>query len=439
MIMGFGRRDDDDDDEDDDEEQDYILFQGALNGNNPDLSAHAKLVKAGLIPAKQFLSDALARRGDSVRLEPKGKVAAATISVDGVSFPPSKVPVQVALAVTQMLKLLAGLDIKVKDKPQAGAVKGEYDGKKYQVRVNTQPLPGGAERLVARLIDPSKNLETPADLGYSESLITKIREISSTRSGLIAVAGPPFSGVTTAMIATVKATDAYLYSIYCLMDMGGRELSHVRMFKTLPGDTLSQTMIRAKREDADVLVIDPLSNPQIIKDALEFSDKTTIVSEMPAKDAADAIARMVQASGNPKLVADGLRMVISQMLIRVLCTKCRQAYRPNPTLLKKIGLPPETKVLYRPQIAGQEEDEEEEEEEPCEACGGTGYKGRTGLLEVIEVTESVKKLILAGADPKALKAEARTSRMQSFQSDGLRLVVEGKTSLEELQRAFKGG
>lgn len=437
MILGFGRRRDDDDDDDEDDEEDFVLFQGALNGNNPDLTSHGKLVKAGLMPAKKLVSDTLSRRGDMVRVEPRGAVAAVTISVDGVAASPSKLPPQMALAITQMLKLLAGLDIANKTKPQAGGIKGEYDGKKYTLKVNTQPVQGGGERLIVRpLSEGGKKLESPADLGYPDELIAKIREISSSRKGLIAVAGAPFSGVTTAMIATVRATDAYLYSIYCLADMGERELSHVRMFEALPGDTLAQTMMRAKREDADVLVIDPLSSPEVIKTALEFTDKTAVVAEMPAKDAADAIVKMMQATGDNQLVANGVRLVISQMLIRILCKTCRQAYRPNPALLKKIGLPPETKVLYRATVA---DPSDEEEADPCSNCGGTGYKGRTGLLEAIEVTEPIKKLIASGATAVALKTEARTARMQSYQSDGLRLVVDGKTSLEELQRAFKSG
>ena len=157
------------------------------------------------------------------------------------------------------------------------------------------------------------------------------------------------------------------------------------------------------------------------------------ISEMPAKDAADGIARLVALTGDAKLVANSLRLVISQMLVRLLCTKCRHAYRPNPKLVARVGLPKETRKLYgAPRL-----DDEEDEEDFCEDCGGTGYRGRIGLIEMVEVNDDIKKAILAGAGADKIRAIAKKAKMQSFQSDGVRLVGEGKTSLEELQRAFR--
>ena len=436
MIFGFGRGRQDEEDED--EEIEYVLFQGALNGNNPDLGANPKLVQAGLLPAKELISDALSRRAEMIRIEPKGKVAACTLFVEGVPAPPSRMAPQAALAITQMLKLLAGLDVKVRNKPQQGGIKAEFEEKEYEIRVNTQPIQGGGERLVVRAMDPKVVLEKPQELGFSEALVDKIRDVSSSKSGVVISAGPPYSGVTSVKIAIARSTDAYLYSIYCLTDLGGRDLAHVKMFLPNEGDDLTQTMRRAKREDADVLIVDPLNDSATATQALEFSEEATIVSEMTARDAAEAIARLVQYTKNPKLVAKSVRIIVSQMLIRLLCKKCRRAYRPNPKLLAKIGLPPETKVLYRPLIAGAPSDDEEEEERDfCEACQGIGYKGRTGLLEVIEMTDGMQQVVANGGDVKAIRAQAKADKAQTFQSDGLRAVMEGLTSLEELQRALR--
>lgn len=435
VIFGRRGRDDDDDDEDEEEEDiDLVLFQGAVNGKNPDLGAHAKLVQNALIPAKKLVTEALSRRAQMVRVDPKGKVAAVTLYVDGVPFPGERMPVPAASAITQMLKLLAGQDAAVRDKPQSGGIKSEYDEKKYEVRIDTQPVEGNAERLIIRWQEPGVKLETPKDLGFSDSLVAKIRQISQNKQGLILVAGMPLSGVTTATQAAVRAVDAYLYSVYCLAHLD-REMSHIKTFEGNPGDTLEQTITRAKREDADVMYVDPITTPTEAKAILSAADNTAFFAEFQAADAADAIARLVKMAGDPQLVANNLKLVISQMLIRLLCRKCRHAFRPNPKLLVKIGLPPETKVLYRPP----KPDEEEEDEEPevCEQCGGTGYYGRTGLMEVIEITEGIQKVILAGGDAAAIRKQARAEKMQSFQSDGLRVAVEGRTSLEELQRAFK--
>jgi type II secretory ATPase GspE/PulE/Tfp pilus assembly ATPase PilB-like protein len=437
VIFGFGRRndDDDDDDDDDEEEMDFVLFQGALNGKNPDLSENTRLVQAGLVPAKRLVTEALSRRAEMIRLEPKGKVATASFFVDGVAYPGDRMPAPAGMAITQMLKLLAGLDIKEKTKPQAGGIKAEYDETPYEIRINTQPIKGGGERLIVRARNTNVQMETPKDLGFSDALVEKIRAIGSSKSGLILAAGSPFSGVTTVSLAIVRAIDAYLYSIFCLADLEGRDLAHINMFKWNEGDDFERTIQRAKRSDADVMYVDPLKTKEDARVVLENAGESAFIAEMPAKDAADAIARLCQLVGDPKLVAEHLKLIMSQKLIRLLCTKCRQAFRPNPKLLAKVGLPPETNVLYRPPRP--DEDEEEDEEDICPKCGGIGYYGRTGLMEVIEMTEGIKKIVLAGADPQAIRAQVRKEKMQSFQSDGMRVVAEGKTSLEELQRAFR--
>lgn len=442
MIFGFGRGNSKAKakEKDEDEEEELVLFQGAMNGNNPDLSANPRLVQAGLVATKQMVSDALAIRADMIRLEPKGQVVMSTVSVDGAPTAPTRLPSQQGMAIGQMLKLLAGLDIKIRAQPQAGGIKAEYKGKTYELRINSQPVEGGNERIILRAYDPKVAPEKPRELGFPEGLIEKVRAMGAERSGIVLAAGPPFSGLTTLKIGLVRCTDAYVYSIYCLDPMGGRELSYVKMFEALPGDNLTQTMQRALREDADILAIEPMDDPATAQAALDFSTKAAIISDMHARDAADGIVRLCQMTKNPKLVSEQLRLVVSQMFIRQLCKKCRRAYRPNPMLLKKLGLPPETRVLYRPAVEGAVAKDDEESKDAvdfCETCNGLGYFGKLSLLEVVEMTEGVKKIVLAQGDSKAIRAAARAEKMQSFQSEGLRAVVEGNTSLEELQRAFK--
>lgn len=444
MIFGFGKGKSKGKEkpkvEHEDDEEELVLFQGALNGNNPDLSSNPRLVQAGLVPTKQLVSDALAARADMIRLDPKGQVMISTVLVDGAPTAPTRLPAQQGLAISQMLKLLSGLDIKIRNRPQAGAIKAEYKGKTFELRINTQPLEGGAERIIIRAIDPSDSPEKPKELGFPDPLIERVREIGASRSGLVLAAGPPFSGLTTLKIGLIRCTDAYQFSIYCLDPLGGRELSYVKMFEALPEDDLTKTMMRALREDADILAVEPLNKPEIAKAVLEFSSKSAMIADMQARDCADAILRLVQMVKDPKLVAEQLRIVVSRMFIRQLCKKCRRAYRPNPTLLKKLGLPPETRVLYRPAIEGMTVKEDEESKEIatfCETCNGLGYYGKLALLEVIEVTDNVKKVILSNGDAKALRAAARADKMINYQSEGLRAVLEGNTSLEELQRAFK--
>ena len=420
MIFGRRRGDDDDEDDDEEEEVEQVLFQGAQNGQVPDLKANAKLVQAGLIRAKELVSDAMGRRAEMIRIDPKEKVAVCTLFVDGVPYPAAKLPVQAGMAITQMLKLLAGLDIKERSKPQTGGIQAEYAEKKWLVRVDSTPVGGGVERLIVRISDPKVVLEKPHEIGISEELRLKVREYAASHEGVILAAGPPMSGTSTTAIGLLRSVDAYMYNIYNLADLQGRDLMHITTFPPNEGEKLVTQITRAKRQEADVMFMDPLTDAEITKVIFEEAEERSFISWL----------------GDPKITAARLKLVVSQRLIRKVCPECRQAYRPNPKLLSKVGLPPETKVLYRVPRPVENEEGELEEPDECRKCGNIGYFGRMALFEAIELNEKVREVVASGADATVIKAAARESGMQSFQKDGLRAVAAGQTTLEELQRVF---
>ncbi|MEW4488591.1 ATPase, T2SS/T4P/T4SS family [Thalassoglobus sp. JC818] len=435
MIFGFGKggRDkDDDEDDDDDDNLDFILFRGALNGVTPDLSANGRLVQAGLIPAKKMISEALARRAEMIRIEPKPKFAGVTFFVDGIPYPAAKMPPKAANAIVQMVKLLAGLDINERSKPQSGGINAEFEEVPHEVRIDITPSASG-EIMTLRAENIKNRLETPKELGFSEELQSTIRELGAKKTGLMLAVGPPMSGVTTTTVATLRGNDAYLLAIGSIADHHGRDIPHVQTFEMDEGGDLESSIRRTQRADIDILYVDPIQNQKQARTILEMSEKQAIITEMPAKDAADGIARLNTLVEQPKLVAEHLKLIVSPRLVRLLCPKCRQAYRPNPKLLERVKLPADTKVLYR----APRPDAEDADEETCENCGGIGFRGRIGLIEAIAITDDFKKLILKGASTAEFRELARKQSVQSFQSDGLRLVSEGKTSLEELQRAFR--
>jgi len=431
VVLGFGKKRDDYED-DDDEPIELVLFQGAVNGKDANLAANARLVQAGLVRTKELIGDALSRRSEMIRIEPKGKASVATFFVDGIPYPGSRMPPQAGLAITQMVKLLAGLDIQVRDKPQSGGIKAEFQEQPYVLRVNVFPMQGGAERLIVRADNQKTQLYTPEDLGFSEQVKTRIREIAAEKTGFLLAAGPPMSGVTTGAFAMVRGIDSYLYTVYNLADVEGRDLGHVTTFKTNPDDTLQFSINRARRAEADVLYIDPIRDAETCRMLAEEAEDLCIISELRAADAAAGIVQIREWLGDAELTAERVRAVLSQKLIRLVCRKCRQAYRPNPKLLAKVGLPPETKVLYRPPPA------DDGDEDVCRRCGGVGFFGRTGMVEFLEMTDGMKQVVISGGDAAAIRLQARREKMQSFHSDGLRLVAEGKTSLDELQRVFRG-
>jgi type IV pilus assembly protein PilB len=335
-----------------------------------------------------------------------------------------------------MLKVLCGLDARLKGRHQSGGVKAEFQGTKYELSVEISPQPDATERLMIRVRNLSHKLETPSDLGFSEALRQTIRDLTSHRHGLIICCGMPGSGVTTTTYAVLRGIDVYLYSIYSIAKTS-RELLNIKQFEVLPNDDLQTSMMRMIREEADVIFVDPIRDAETLQQIFSVADRICVVSEMQAKDCSNAIEQLVQWSGDRQQASELIDGVFSQKLVRLLCNQCREAFRPNPKLLEKVGLPPETKVLYRKGEPAVDE-KTGEEDDPCEKCGGVGFYGRMAMIETIIMTDPLRKLIAEGAPVDQLKALARTEGCLTFHKDGLRLVAEGKTSLEELQRVFKG-
>ena len=439
MAFGFGKKREDVHDEDDDEEEeevDLVNFQGALNGKTADMAANARLVQAALRPTKDLITDGLERRAETIRVDIKGERAQTSLSIDGMPFAGGRMPKPQALAVTQMLKVLCGLDARLKGRHQSGGVKAEFQGTKYELSVEISPQPDATERLMIRVRNLSHKLETPSDLGFSETLRQTIRDLTSHRHGLIVCCGMPGSGVTTTTYAVLRGIDVYLYSIYSIAKTS-RELLNIKQFEVLPNDDLQTSMMRMIREEADVIFVDPIRDAETLQQIFSVADRICVVSEMQAKDCSNAIEQLVQWSGDRQQASELIDGVFSQKLVRLLCNQCREAFRPNPKLLEKVGLPPETKVLYRKGEPAVDE-KTGEEDDPCEKCGGVGFYGRMAMIETIIMTDPLRKLIAEGAPVDQLKALARTEGCLTFHKDGLRLVAEGNTSLEELQRVFKG-
>jgi type IV pilus assembly protein PilB len=432
MVFGFGGKKKRVEEEE--PEIEHVKFLGPFNGVEPNLAANAKLVEAGLVRAKDLISDALSRRAEQLRIEPKGPQAVVGLMVDGVPYPSGRLSKQEALAVTQMLKLLGGMDIKNRKAAQSGGMKAEFEGKKFDLHLKTEPVED-AERLTLKAINQGLKLESWKEIGMSEELKNKVRTICEGH-GVLLLAGPSNSGVTTTVFAVLRSLDAYLYSIQTACDLGGRTLHNINAFAVNTEDSLGQTIQRTIRSETNVLLIPPLSDANLAKEAYSKAEDIMLLAEFQAKDIPAAVSQLIEWLGDAKLAADWTRGILSTKLVRTLCPGCKQAYKPNPQFLQKAGLPETVTVLYRKPQPAKNEQGQLVEPEPCKKCGNIGYFGRTGLFEFLEMTEEMKQLIATKPDAAAIRAQMKKEKMLVFQQDGLRQVADGKTSLEELQRVF---
>ena len=430
MVFGFFKKKEAEPEDDDDIEP--VSFLGPTNGQEVNLKAHAKLVEAGLVRAKDLVTDALAQRADGLKIEPKGQLNTVTIYIDGIPQSGGRLSKAEGLAVTQVMKLVAGLDPKQRTAPQSGGIKAEFESKKYVLMVSSTPVPDG-ERLMIRINDQAIKLENATELGMGEEMRLKLKSLTNS-PGVVLVTGPPGSGVTTTMYGVLRNVDAYIHNVFTMIDSGGRTLFHVSTYDDpVQGENLEGSLTRLARREANCVLVEPIRSAEVAKPVFAKADSLMIISEMTAKDTASAVQALVQQVGDPALVAEHLRAIVQPKLLRRLCQACRLAYRPKPDFLKKLGLPETLKTLYRvPPIP-----EDAKDHEPCPKCSDVGYLGRVAMFEMLEVTPAIKEIIAAGADPVALRTQMKKEKATTLQADGLRLVAEGVTALEELQRVFK--
>ncbi len=443
MIFGFGKKRNQDDGSDADVDEvddvDFVLFQGALNGKEANLSAHARLAEAGLIPAKEIITDCISRRCEQLRIEPKGERAVVQMVVDGLAHAGGRLSKPQAHAITQMMKLLAGLDVQQRQKSQAGGLRAELAGTKFVLQVFTTPLQTGGERLVVKIRNLALAPKSAEDAGFSPELKERIRELTSEKRGIFLVCGGPSSGVSTTTFGVLRCLDPYQYTVFTAGDTQGWELPNLTPAERVDGESLTTMFEKLIRSEADVIFVDPIRNAETAQTLAKLQERTTFIGEFPASDAINGVVQFAKLLGDNRAAADSLVATMSQRLIRTLCKDCRLAYRPNPKILAKIGLPPETKTLYRAPSAPQPDEKSGESSEfsTCDTCGGTGYLGRTAMFELVEMNEELRQAVTAGKSPAELKAISRKANKFSLHQEGLKLVVEGKTSLEELQRVFQ--
>ncbi|MEZ6133128.1 MAG: ATPase, T2SS/T4P/T4SS family [Planctomycetaceae bacterium] len=428
----------DDDDEGDEEYEDVeqVLFQGPMFGREANLKQNPRLVKAALVPVKRMISDGLARRAQTITLEPARGSIAIRFVVDGIPYPAGALPAQRGMAMIQMIKVLAGLDPQEREQPQSGGMLAEFEGTKYQLLTEIVPLKPGVERLKIRVENPKISYLHPGPAGMPEDLAAKMRSFTEDSRGIILACGPAESGVTSLSIVALHCVDPYLYSVFNFADVGTRELVNVTDYKAEEGHDLEMSFDRVLRRESDICYMGKLEDPAAVQTIFDYADRMCFVAEMNAPNAAEAIRQLIEWVGMDK-VASRVKCIISQKLIRKLCDDCKQAFRPNPQLLQRLGLPPETTVLYRaPSPPDPDDPDAVSIEELCEDCDGVPFHGRAPVYELLEMTEGMREVITTGFSPEAVKQQMVTEGMRTLQKDALRLVAQGKTALEEVQRAF---
>ena len=410
-----------------------IHFLGKSQGSgkeDPDRVRRAEESRS-YMAAKELVYDAVLRRSTDIHLEPTQEQLSVRYRIDGILHAAEPFDRPTGDAVINVFKVLAALDISEKRKPQDGSFGAKLEGRELEFRVATSGSKGG-EKLVMRILDNATGVSRIEDAGMRTKLVNEIRGLVTQPHGMILCCGPTGSGKTTTLYACLREIDRFQKNIITVEDPIEYHLDNITQMEinTKSGQTFAGSLRSILRQDPDVIMIGEIRDNETATIACQAATTGHMVfSTVHSNDTITALFRLLDLGVEPFMIASALSAVLGQRLVRVLCEACKEPYKPKPEFLKKANLPADkVDVFYR---------RPENPEQVCPQCGGTGYLGRTGIFELLIITEPMRDLIRDNPSQNAIKAEARKNGMIYLQEDGLRQVIQGRTSIEELLRVVK--
>ncbi len=398
-------------------------------GDEEDLDLNDDAENASIIKlVNQILTEAIELRATDVHVEPFEDQLRVRYRIDGI-LQEANVPAEVRrfqAALVSRLKILSRLDIAEKRLPQDGRIRLKISGREIDVRVSIIPMLHG-EAVVLRILDRKDALLGVEHLGLGERDRRTFDRVLELPHGIVLVTGPTGSGKTTTLYAAVTKINDIERKIVTIEDPVEYQLRGINQIQvsTRTGLTFAVGLRAILRHDPDVVLIGEIRDHETAEIAVQASLTGHLVfSTLHTNDAPSAAARLVDMGVEPYLVASTLEMVIAQRLVRLICPACKEELPRAEALLEtaQIGMPP-GQALFRGR--------------GCRNCQGTGYRGRTGIFELLPIDEEVRGLILRRAPAGEVRAMAVGRGMRTLREDGYRLVVEGRTTLEEVLRTTK--
>jgi general secretion pathway protein E len=372
-----------------------------------------------------FLSQAIRARASDIHIEPYQKEVTVRYRIDGVLYNMHTLPRRFHSAITSRVKIMAKLDIAEKRLPQDGRIMIKIANKDVDIRVSVIPTTFG-ERIVLRLLDKRSIFFSLEEIGLSPDKLTAMNRLIRGANGIILVTGPTGGGKTTTLYAALDKINSTDKNIITIEDPVEYQLPGIGQIHVNPkiGLTFANGLRSIVRQDPDVILVGEIRDLETAEISIHAALTGHLVfSTLHTNDAPGAITRLIDMGIEPFLVASSVVAIVAQRLVRVICPSCKKPYKPDQALLHELGLSPARtgkRTLY--QGTG------------CPDCLGTGYRGRTGIYEILVVDDTVRGLMLKTSDSATIKAEGIARGMTTLRDDGIRKVLKGITTIEEVLR-----
>jgi len=376
-----------------------------------------------------IIIEAFRNRASDIHVEPMEKKLRVRYRIDGVLHEVESPPKRLQSAILQRIKIMANMKIAEKRVCQDGRIQINVMGRELDLRVSVVPSNHG-ESVVMRILDKeSLRLGLP-ELGFFTDDQQTFRSLIRLADGIVLVTGPTGSGKTTTLYSCLNEINKPDRKIITVEDPVEYQLSGINQVHVRAdiGLTFSSALRSILRQAPNIVMIGEIRDIETAEIAVNASLTGHLVfSTLHTNDAPSAVTRLVDIGVKPFLVASSIRGIMAQRLVRKICSKCTETYTPTDREMRQLGA-----------LAGQVEDVELSRGAGCENCAYTGYAGRIGIFEIFVITEEVQHLIYEQVSSSELRNKARELGMRTLREDGLRKVIGGQTTLEEVFRVTMG-
>ena len=368
-----------------------------------------------------LLEQAARQRASDIHVEALQESLRVRFRIDGVMYTKHKYSNELTNAVLARLKILAGMDIAEKRKPQDGRMTHFVDGREYDIRVSVLPTTYG-EKCVMRLALKKSLSRNKSTLGLNPDDMQKFDHIMSYPNGIVLVTGPTGSGKSTTLYTVLSEKNKEDVNIVTVEDPVEANIDGINQVQVNPKAelTFASALRSILRQDPDIIMIGEIRDVETAMIAIQASiTGHLVVSTVHTNSSANTITRLLDMGVDSYLIADSVVGIIAQRLVRRLCPNCKRMRRAEEYELEFMGK--DTSVptnIWEP--VG------------CQSCNGTGYHGRIGVYEIMELTPGVKRLINKKATAEEIQQQALKDGMQTLRMNASKLVLSGTTSFQEI-------
>jgi general secretion pathway protein E len=387
-----------------------------------DLAGEAPIIRL----VSLIINRAIELRASDIHIEPFENRLKVRYRIDGVLQEAEAPPSRSTAAVISRIKIMARMNIAEHRLPQDGRIQLRTQGKLIDLRVSTVPTMHG-ESLVMRILDKEHVVLDLDTLGFSKKTSEELNNILALPHGIILVTGPTGSGKTTTLYAALQILNTPERKILTVEDPVEYQLDGINQIqvKSQIGLNFSEALRSIVRQDPDIIMIGEMRDLETASIAVQSALTGHLVfSTLHTNDAGSSITRLLDMGVEDYLLTSTINGILSQRLVRMLCTHCRETYEPLPELVQELNLEKYSEgnklKLYKP--VG------------CDQCSNLGYVGRSVITELLTLSEDLRRLILSRADGSKLQKTAIDNGMDTMQIDGIKKAIQGITTIEEVTR-----